>query len=168
MTTGTRARLVVAYFRHRQGLYSLALSITHCKYLAEDVLQEAFARVWTREDVDVKGVPAYLFAAVRNAAIDQVRKRRPLDSSLMPADSMYDVTLEDPAQEAAEAELRRLAAKIVEGLPDEEREVIVMRVHGGLSFLQISEALGMPVSTVAHHYHRTLAKIRSQLEGGSG
>lgn len=167
MATQSRATLVAAYLRHRQGLYTLALSITRCQFMAEDVVQDAFAHLWMRSPVYVGDAAGYLFAAVRNAAIDQVRRRRDSNMAVSP-DEIYESPVEDPLEEASEAELRRTAARIVSQLPDEERDIVVMKVHAGLTFAQIAEALGKPTSTVAYSYHNTLAKMRSRLEGRHG
>lgn len=163
-----RTKLVMAYLRHRQGLFTLALAILRCRSLAEDAVQEAFVRVWEHRAEPVQDPAAYLFATVRNLAISQLRKRRPVSLGTEAADSIYDGRWPDPAQAVADSEQRREACRIVDGLPDEEREVVVLRIYAGLTFAQISAALGQPLSTVANRYGQTLEKIRGQLEHGNG
>jgi RNA polymerase sigma-70 factor, ECF subfamily len=163
-----KARLITAYLRHRQGLYTVALSITRHPSLAEDAVQEAFARVWASQAVSPRDPAAYLFAAVRNAAIDELRRRKPISIEADALVSIYDGVAADPAQDAANAEERKAVCAIVDSLPDDEREVIVMKAYSELTFAQIGEALGQPTSTVADHYHRALEKIRVRLEHKHG
>ena len=64
------------YRDHRQGLFTLALSITRCPDLAEDAVQDAFTRLW-RSEIEPQGdSTAYVFASVRNAALELARGRR--------------------------------------------------------------------------------------------
>lgn len=158
-----QALLERLYRRHRQGLYTLALSITRCPAQAEDVIQEAFARLWKSPAAPTGDAAAYVFAAVRNVAIEQCRSRRPdrLGQDL-PA-SIYDGREVNPASAAMDAERVDALRRAVDGLPAEQREVVVMRVYGGLKFGRIAEALGQPVPTVISRYHRTLARLRAQM-----
>ena len=49
-------------------------------------------------------------------------------------------------------------------LPDEDREIVVLRIWGGMTLQEIAETVGSPVSTVFHHYRAGLAAIRRRLE----
>lgn len=63
------------YWQQRHGLFSLALAITRCHAAAEDAVHNAFARLADASaSLDGNVVP-YVFATVRNAAIDEVRRR---------------------------------------------------------------------------------------------
>lgn len=151
------------YFDHRQGLYTLALAITRCPGRAEDAVQEAFARLWSR-GVRPTGDPvAYVFAAVRNAAIDQVR-RQPADRPREPA-SIYNGLPPDPAHQAVTREQHRAVREAVEALPEAQRESVVMKVYGGLTFQQMAEALGEPLPTVAARYRRALDALGHRIRG---
>src|ERR1035438_8564422 len=79
-----RESLEWIYGRHRKGLFVLALSITRSAVDAEDVVHDAFARLLREPDRIPEDATAYVFAAVRNAAIDRVR-RRSSDASILPA-----------------------------------------------------------------------------------
>ena len=155
-----RASLERIYRRHRQGLYTLSLSITRCPSRAEDAVQEAFARLW-QSGARPSGDPvAYVFAAVRNAAVDQLRHRGPEEFGPDPPVSIFDGRAADPASAAADAERAEAARRAMEALPVDQREVVVMKIYGGLTFEQIAEALGRPVSTAASRYRRALQRLR--------
>ncbi len=144
------------YQDHRQGLYTLALAITRRPEGAEDAVHEAFARLCSRPARPDGDLVPYVYAAVRNAAIDQVRRarRRPMER---PA-SIYDGP-PDPSEQVLAEETYRALRRAVEALDPADREVVVMRIYGGLGFRQIAEVLGRPLQTVASRYRRALARI---------
>jgi RNA polymerase sigma-70 factor (ECF subfamily) len=127
---------------------------------AEDVVQEAFVRFWAnrrRADDPV----AYLFACVRNAALDwrrsgARRERREHAAARSDAPPLFAAELE--------REERRLAIEAaLATLPEPQREVLVMKVWAKLTFPQIAAALGVPPDTAASRYRYALARLREQL-----
>jgi RNA polymerase sigma-70 factor (ECF subfamily) len=145
------------YRRHRQGLFTLALAVTRSPAAAEDAVQEAFARLWRLKKLPAGDPVAYVFAAVRNAATDQLRRRRP---ALEAPVSIFNGSVVSPEAAALEAERQRLLAEALEALPDAQRQAIVLRIYADLSFAQMAEALGEPLPTVAARYRRGLERLR--------
>jgi RNA polymerase sigma-70 factor, ECF subfamily len=168
-----REALEQVYGRHRQGLYTLALAITRCPAQAEDAVHDAFVRLWAARNGHAADPVAYIYAAVRNAAIDQVRgaKRRPAGAETSAMDaaasatSIFNGLPADPAVEAVTAEEHRQVREAVDALPADDREAIVLRVYGGLSFEQMAGVLGEPLPTVASRYRRALEKLSRRLQG---
>ena len=160
------SRLERLYTEHRQGLYSLALTITRSADAAEDAVHEAFVRL-CRSGQQTSGDPvAYVFAAVRNAAIDQLRQRGRADRQ---SNSIFAVAppadeVARPDELAAEAERDRLIRTALESLPDATRQVIVMKLYAGLTFEQIAAACNEPLPTIASRYRRGLDKLRTSME----
>jgi RNA polymerase sigma-70 factor (ECF subfamily) len=155
VSASTRQAWEAVYRQHRQGLFSLALSITGCPQTAEDAVHGAFVRLF-RARCEGDGV-AYAFAAVRNAAVDQVR--RPAGRAV----SIVDLPQrgpDGPESAAMEHEQRRLLDEAMARLSDEQREVIVMHLYAGLTFEQVGQALGQPLATVASRYRRALERLR--------
>jgi RNA polymerase sigma-70 factor (ECF subfamily) len=159
------------YARHRQGLYTLALSVTGRPERAEDAVQEAFARVCRTPGAlaDAGDPVAYVFAAVRNAAVDQVRRPGVTGEALaagegLPPESIFNGHVDGPEALALGAERERAVAEAVEGLPDEQKEVVVLRVYGGLTFAQIAHVIEAPLATVATRYRRALERLKRRLE----
>lgn len=149
------------YRDHRQGLFTLALSITRCPDLAEDAVQDAFTRLWRSRRKPQGDAVAYVFASVRNAALELARRRRrPVEAAM----SMFASGRSDPASAAIDAERRRLVREAVETLPIRQRQVVVLRLHAGLTFQQIAETFGEPLQTVASRYRRALQRIKATLE----
>lgn len=154
------------YGERRQGLFTLALAITRCPARAEDAVQEAFARLWKSPARPGGDLVPYVFAAVRNAALDQVR-RQDAAATGEPA-SIYNGLPPDPSSEAISAEEHRLVREAVDALPAHEREAVVMRIYGGLAFEEMAQALGEPLQTVASRYRRALEKLGERIKGLAG
>lgn len=123
---------------------------------AEDVVQEAFLRFW-RSRHRVSDPAAYLYACVRHAALDWQRhrhrqSRREEAAARSEAATLFAGPIEQSERHVAiEAALRCL--------PESQREVLVMRIWGGLSFPQIAAALEISDNTAKSRYRYALAKL---------
>lgn len=130
---------------------------------AEDAVQEAFVRFWKHQR-GLGGEPlALLITSVRRAAYDQARRdsRRSARELLADGDveldaPVFETTLEgDDRRRAIEAALRRL--------PAEQREVLVLKIWGELTFEQIAVQLEVSPNTTASRYRYALAALRKEL-----
>jgi len=63
-----------------------------------------------------------------------------------------------------ERDTKRLVRGAIEALPDEQREVIILKEYQGLTFLEIAQVLDVPISTVKTRLYRGLDQLRSRLE----
>lgn len=153
------------YRDHRIGLFRLALSVVRESAAAEDAVHEAFARMAKQRDRPKGDALAYLYKAVRNAAIDQTRRRqaRPIPTDNI-ASLFVTANEDDPGRRAETSETQTMLMQAIDNLPDDVREVVVMRSFGGLTLKQVAEATGRPLTTVSSQYQRALAKLRQQLE----
>lgn len=132
---------------------------------AEDVVQEAFVRFW-RHQRDLPGEPmALLVTSVRRAAFDLARRdgRRAAREERAHEGSdhhgpVFHASLErDERRAAIEDALQRI--------PPEQREVLVLKIWGELTFEQISTELGLSPNTAASRYRYALAALRQELTG---
>jgi len=150
------------YWEHRQGLYTLALSVTRCSSRAEDAVQDAFERLWRLRAPPKGELVPYVFAAVRNAAVDQMRRtagmiQPPEDASIFAGRSA------DPAADMIDAEQREQVRQAVESLPDDQRQAVILHLYAGLTFEEIGVMLEEPLPTVASRYRRALERLRQRL-----
>jgi RNA polymerase sigma-70 factor (ECF subfamily) len=162
-----RLALEKLYMRHRQGLYTLALTLTGCEASAEDAVQEACARLLASREPPAGDPAAYLFAAVRNAAVDQRRRGGAALAARSAAASIFNgrrLASEGP-EAARDAEADRRVREAVAALPEDQREALSMRVYGGLTFEQMAQACGEPLSTVSSRYGRAIGRLRQELRG---
>ena len=124
----------------------------------EDVVQDALLKLAALRPPPRDAV-AWLYRVVRNAAIDagkaELRRRRRESAAARPARWFVEPAVDGLDAEAAVAALRRL--------PAEEREVIVARLWGGLSFEQIAEAAGCSASTAFRRFSAGIDALRREL-----
>ena len=149
--------------RHGPAMLLLARQVVPVRADAEDVVQEAFVRFWTsrgRADDPV----AYLFACVRNAALDWRRSGKRRDRREQAAANRSGPVQKQLFTADVEREERRAAIELaIATLPENQREVLVMKIWAKLSFPQIARALDIPPDTAASRYRYALAKLREQL-----
>jgi RNA polymerase sigma-70 factor (sigma-E family) len=147
------------------AMVRLAYPITLDKGRAEDVVQEAFAKLWSAWSRVGDGDPdAYLRRIVINQAISSRRLRwwreRPVDE--LPE-------LPDPAGLASMAGVdnRQALAHALASLPRQQRAVAVLRYAWDLSERQVADLLHCSVGAVKTHASRGLARLRAELGGQS-
>jgi len=130
---------------------------------AEDVVQEAFVRFW-RHQRGLGGQPAaLLLTSVRRAACDLARRdlrraRREEQSDGGPGgnEPLFAPWSDgDDRRAFIEAALRRL--------PEEQREVLALKIWGELTFEQIAAQLDIPANTAASRYRYALSALRNEL-----
>lgn len=132
---------------------------------AEDVLQQTFCRLarysvrWTF----VRNPHAFVFTAARNEANrflvrQRGRRSRDLLSAAQEGTPAF-VAAQDPDASTA------LLARSLAGLPDEQKEVVILKVYQDLSFREIADVCGVSVNTAASRYRYGLEKLRAAVEG---
>jgi RNA polymerase sigma-70 factor, ECF subfamily len=151
---------VVWFERHGAALVLLARQWVDCRLAAEDIVQEAFVRFWRARE-QVADPAAYLYACVKRCALDSQRgrgrqNRREQAAARPEAEGPFTGSMEDGERRAA-------IALALRGLPEDQREVLVMKVWGGLTFVQIAQVLQVSANTAASRYRYALAKLREQL-----
>ena len=174
---GDRAAFAALVRRHQTAIYNFALRHLRVQALAEDVTQDAFVRV-VQNAADFKHearFTTWLFTITRNLCIDQLRKRAlrkhpSLDESRQSDEgdgpTLGEQTADTRAsveREATGAELKERIAKAVEALPDEQREVFLMREVANLPFKEIAEVTGVPENTVKSRMRYALERLQEAL-----
>jgi RNA polymerase sigma-70 factor (ECF subfamily) len=157
---GARDEWAVWLDHHGAALVLLARQWVASRADAEDVVQEAFVRFW-RSRQRATDPAAYLYACVKHCALDWLRGRkrqaRREEAAARPeAETWFAGPLEQEERRAA-------IAAALRHLPENQREVLVMKIWGGLSFSQIAEASRISANTAASRYRYALAKLREQL-----
>ena len=146
--------------RHGPALVLLARAWVPTRADAEDVVQEAFVRFW-RARHRAADPTAYLFACVKRCALDWVRARgRQARREAVAARPEAEPLFDGPAEQA---ERRAAVAAALATLPEGQREVLVMRIWGGLTFPQVAAALDIPADTAASRFRYALGKLRELL-----
>jgi RNA polymerase sigma-70 factor (ECF subfamily) len=147
--------------RHGAAMLLLARQSLPSQADAEDVVQEAFLRVWRSRD-RAEDPAAYLYACVRSCALDfhrgRVRRHHRERRAARPEQSseLFSVA---PDQRERTARIEHA----LQQLPPSQREILVLKLWSHLSFAQIAVTLQLSPNTAASRYRYALEKLRVQL-----
>ena len=154
---GDAAAFEILYFRHRDWVAALAYRFTGDSDAALDVLQETFLYFLKkfpgfRLTANLK---TFLYPAVRNLSIAARRKAARYQATPAELEQLEHA----PAPPVAGAEADDLPF-VLATLPEEQREVLLLRFVDGLSLAEIAEAMGIPLGTVKSRLHNALQTLR--------
>ncbi|MCH8569488.1 MAG: sigma-70 family RNA polymerase sigma factor [Balneolales bacterium] len=168
------AALSELYQLYQRLLFSLCYSILKNKEDAEEVLQEVFIQVWEKAPYynRDKGTPyAWLTTMTRNRCIDRIRSKAYKKSQITDHDD-NDVILpfivsneHDPFSATLAQERTSMVQKVLNLIPDEQRDVLTFAYFEGYSQSEISDKTGIPLGTVKSRMRQGLLKLQQLLEG---
>ncbi len=133
---------------------------TNCRAEAEDIVQEAFVRFWRRQhSIENR---ALLYATVRSTALDRLRsdQRRARREAAVALDGARHL---EP-QFTTVDEGQQLLAAAVERLPNEQREVVILKIWNELTFAEIGNVLEISQNTAASRYRYALGALKKILQ----
>jgi RNA polymerase sigma-70 factor, ECF subfamily len=152
---------------HLDDAYTLARYLLRDQHEAQDAVQDAVLRALryfeTYRDGDSR---AWLLAIVRNCCLTRQRRsqiERATVSFVDDVDIMHDGGGRDTDARAIEQSERAALQRALAALPDEFREVIVLREVQGLSYREISDVVGVPIGTVMSRLARGRRRLASAL-----
>lgn len=152
-----RDALQFLYVRYSNNIYGYVRSIVRDDHEAEDVTQHVFAKLMTTiARYDDRGVPffAWLLRLARNVAIDHLRANR-----LTPTEDVLDPT-QSSGGDLERAETVRTALAT---LPDEQRQVVLLRHLVGLTPCEIADRMGRTESSIHGLHHRGRRALQREL-----
>jgi RNA polymerase sigma factor (sigma-70 family) len=132
---------------------------------ADDLVQEAFSRIWVAEFGSIRNGRAYLFATVRHLLAEYARRSRIVPIELLGEIDSLSIISDEPGPDrrvGARQELERLRV-IVAALPVQCRRVLELRKFEGLSHREVAQRMGLSEKTVENHLTRALARIAEAL-----
>lgn len=159
------------YDRYAASAMGLALKLIGERSAAEEIVQEAFWRVWKRAATFELGrgqFSAWLFGIVHNLAIDEMRRRR-VRPQTVSTDSDDESILEVPDRDmdVAEAAFANVSGELVRAalaqLPANQRSVIELAYFHGLTHQEIAAHLNEPIGTIHTRARLALFKLRDAL-----
>ena len=156
-------RFEALYRTSRDDVYAYAFTLLRERAAAEDVTALAFERAYRRRrtfDRRRGEERAWLFGIARNAALDELRRRRRMAALITdPADG--DDRVLDVGDDEVEGALRRtLVRDALAELPGRDRELIALKFHAGLSNAELARVLGISESNAGTLLHRAMNKLR--------
>jgi RNA polymerase sigma factor (sigma-70 family) len=153
-----QARLERLYASCRDDVYAYVATLLGDRSLAEDVTAVAFERAFRRRrlfDRRRGSERAWLFGIARNAALDELRRRR--RHAQLAAEPEAEPAHEHEGDQAVR---RATVARALAGLSARERELVALKFHAGLSNLELAKVIGVSESNAGTLLHRTINKLR--------
>jgi RNA polymerase sigma factor (sigma-70 family) len=154
-------RLERLYLACRADVYAYAATLLRDRGLAEEVTALAFERAFRRRALfnPWRGSErAWLFGIARNAALDELRRRK--RGAGVVAEICADETVDAGAQVERSQQLAAVRTALAT-LSAREREIVALKFHGGLSNRELARVLGVSESNAGTLLHRTITKLRS-------
>ena len=153
------------YRKYKRDLLLLAMSLVNDPGAAEDIVHDVFVRfVETLEDFRLTGsLKGYLLVCVANNARNRIKADQRHQRSEPDSGERYVV--DDPVYTLICNEQTRQLAQAMGQLPYDQREVILLHMHGGMSLAAIAKTLDVPVNTVKSRYRYGLDRLRQIFNG---
>jgi RNA polymerase sigma-70 factor, ECF subfamily len=158
------------YDRHSRAAYSLAYRMMNGRQAAEDLVQDAFLKLWrsaTSYRPERGSVRTWLLSIVHNQGIDQLRsharRRRTQDkvqasaARSQPSEAFAGTWRNSQRDQVREA---------LNTLPQEQLEILELAYFSGYTHVEIADLLGLPLGTVKGRMRLGLKKLRDHFEAG--
>jgi len=162
---GSKEALRRIYMEYKDNLLTIAASMLHDTYAAEDVLHDVFVSfAGGIGGLQLRGsLKSYLTASVINRVRDQFRKKKHHLVELDEA-GQFASDSDGPGQSAEFGEEVGRLTDALARLPLEQRETIVLHLNAGMKFKEIARMQKIPLSTVQGRYRYGLEKLRTILK----
>ncbi|MCA1762247.1 MAG: RNA polymerase sigma factor [Cryomorphaceae bacterium] len=158
--------------RHKDRIYTQIIMLVKDDAIADDIFQETFVKVIRtlkagRYNEEGKFLP-WVLRIAHNLSIDHFRKAKKMPK--VRSDENYDVFATIPRSERNIEDdwirdiIHEDVRKLIDELPEEQREVVMMRHYGGLSFKEISEQCNVSINTSLGRMRYALINIRKLIE----
>lgn len=176
--TGDARAFSTLVTRHRGSVFNFILRYTNHRQRAEDLLQETWLKVVrsSSEYQPKARFTTWVFTIARNLCVDSARKEsyRKTDSLDAPVaggdegdralgELVPDQQGASPDRSAHNVRLRPLIEKALRALPDEQREVFLLREYHGVGFKEIADVTGVNENTVKSRMRYALEGLRKRL-----
>jgi RNA polymerase sigma factor (sigma-70 family) len=161
-TQNSWERFELLYRSSRDDIFAYVATLLGDRAAAEDITALAFERAYRRRmtfDRRRGEERAWLFGIARNAALDELRRRKRLASLTVDPEDVSESG--SGADEGAEVALRRTAVRAaLAELAPRDREVIALKFHAGLSNTELAKVLGVSETAAGTLLYRAMEKLR--------
>ena len=168
---GDRKAFETIYRLYSNNLYIIAKSYVSDNYIAEDLVQEVFVRLWdNRKNLNIKtNLNGYLFMMVKNKCLDHLRKPRKTVSieegeSFSIGKINYYALQDEASSHMIESELENSIHEAIELLPDACKAVFLKTRIEGMKYREAADELNISVKTVESHMTKALKHMRVYLK----
>jgi RNA polymerase sigma factor (sigma-70 family) len=157
--------------RHKSKIYTTIYLIVKDTYVAEDLLQDTFIKAVNtiksgRYNDEGKFLP-WIMRIAHNLAIDYFRRERRYPTVILEDGSNVFNTLDFSEDSAESVQIRKETherlREMIQNLPEQQREVLMMRHYGEMSFQEIADATGVSINTALGRMRYALINLRKQM-----
>ncbi|MBN1951597.1 MAG: sigma-70 family RNA polymerase sigma factor [Bacteroidales bacterium] len=166
---GNQASIEILINRHRKKVYTYIVMVVKDQYLAEDIFQDTFIKVIkSLREGRYKDNGRFLSWVIRishNLMIDHFRKEKQLstvsndsyETDIFNSRKFAEPTIEE---EMIHGQITRDVRRLIQELPDDQREVVILRHFCGLSFKEIAEQTDVSINTALGRMRYALINLR--------
>jgi len=154
---------------YRTRLFTYLLRLSRDRMTAEDLLQDTLIKVWKgiKNYNEQQKFSSWLFTIAHNVAIDTLRTKKLRNIASSINDEVERTSGITPHSELVAVETRLALGKVVEALPENQKQVFLLRQHSGMPFKEIALVLNQPLNTVLSQMHYAVKKLRESLREGN-
>lgn len=150
---------------YRQRMLSYLFKLCGNRELAEDLFQETLIKIWRglKNYKDQNKFSSWIFSIAHNTVMDKLRMNKREKDIYEIGDMEFPALTNDPYRELVDSETGEIISKAVDRLSLKQKEVFLLRIHGGMTFREISEITGESLNTVLSHMNYSVKKLRKML-----
>jgi RNA polymerase sigma-70 factor (ECF subfamily) len=155
--------------RHHQSLMRYLQRLTHSDHVAEELHQQTWLSVLDHLDRFEAGsssgsFKAWLFRIATNKANDLWRSRGREKTAKEGLKLVTDEAGPDASFRMEGSEQEQKLRRAIDALPENQRQVLLLRYYSGLKFVEIAEMLGCPLNTALGRMHKAMQKLKTMME----
>jgi RNA polymerase sigma-70 factor (ECF subfamily) len=170
---GDEPSIEVLINRHKNKVFTYIILIVKNQQLAEDIFQDTFIKVIRSlkegKYKDNGKFVSWVIRIAHNLTIDHFRKEKQIgtfsnddyETDIFNSRKLADSTIEDIL---VENQIVREVKLLIEELPEDQKQVILLRHYGGLSFKEIAEQTGVSINTALGRMRYALINLRKLIE----
>lgn len=148
----------------KNKLFRYALKIVRNKMEAEDVVQEVLIKIWKKQEelIVIENFEAWCMTVTKNLSLDKLRR---VKKNTVPVENHHHITDNSlsPYQETRRKEVFRIIREAMEGLSDNQRQVLHLRDVEGYTYKEIAEITEFSVNKIKVYLHRARINLRKAL-----
>ena len=153
--------------KYTPSIYNFSIRFVGSDYV-KDTVQDVFIKVWKslkRFDNEKSSFKTWIFTITRNTTTDHLRKRKMISfSSLDEDEATFEENIKDevvlPDEALIKLEDKEFLNKLLDGLPSNYREVLILYYQEEMTFNEIGKLLDKPLNTVKSYHRRALILLR--------
>jgi len=150
---------------YRTRLFTYLLRISGDRMTAEDLFQDTLIKVWKGMKIynEQQKFTSWLFTIAHNVAIDALRTKKLKEITFSINEEIETTSDVTPHSELVATETKLALEKVVEALPENQKQVFLLRQHSNMPFKEIASVLNQPLNTVLSHMHYAVKKLKENL-----